>query len=134
MVWSNAPARVYHGTSLTHADSIRARATQLGTNGIDLALGRGDADFGQGFYVTTVVHQAQQWANVKVTMGRSPTRLFAITAADTAAVLAFDLDRDIAGRREYLTFVVEDLEFHQFVLFHRLGTRLTPEQPVPPMK
>lgn len=120
MVWTNAPARVYHGTTLARANSIRTRATQLGTNGIDLALGRGGADFGRGFYVTTVLHQAEQWANVKVT-DTQPSIQFATTAADTAAVLVFEVERDLAGRCDHLTFVVEDLEFHQFVLFNRLG-------------
>lgn len=120
MVWTNAPARVYHGTTLAAAYNIIAQATRLGTNGIDRTLGRLDADFGQGFYVTTVLHQAQQWANNKVRDAQAPTLLLNITSADTAAVLIFDMDRDIAGDGDNLTFVVEDSAFHEFVLFNRL--------------
>jgi hypothetical protein len=47
--------RLYHGCTSQDADNIRAR-------GINLNLSRVDTDFGQGFYTTTVLYQARQWA------------------------------------------------------------------------
>ncbi|MGC2781279.1 MAG: DUF3990 domain-containing protein [Bradyrhizobium sp.] len=108
VAWSNAPARVYHGTTLAHAQLIVS-------HGINPRAGRGAADFGQGFYVTTTLHQAQQWANQKV-------RNLPSHVAGIAAVLSFDLDRDLAAACEHLTFVLADSDYHDFVLFNRLGS------------
>lgn len=107
MVWSNSPAKVYHGTTRQDALSIVG-------SGPNPAFGRGAADFGQGFYVTSNLHQAQQWANQKV---RS------LPGSHIAAVLTFDLDRDLVGAYgDHLAFVLPDGAFHDFVLFNRLGS------------
>jgi Protein of unknown function (DUF3990) len=109
MVWVNGPVVVYHGT-----DEISARNIQ--NNGIQLALCRPAADFGRGFYVTSNLHQAEQWANQK--MGHLPQG----SAARLAAVLTFDLDRDAAADLDdHLTFVIADPAFHDFVIYNRLG-------------
>jgi len=108
VAWTNASARVYHGTTLTNA-------RQIATYGINPHAGRGAADFGQGFYVTSVLHQAQQWANQKV-------RNLPPHVPDIAAVLTFDMDRDRAAACEHLAFVVADSDYHDFVLFNRLGS------------
>ena len=55
----------YHGTSLAAAQSIQ-------TNGIDLSFGAPDTDFGQGFYITTILYQAQEWAR-KNFAGQDPS-------------------------------------------------------------
>ena len=47
--------RLYHGCT-------KADANLIIQNGIDLQLCRVDSDFGRGFYTTTVVYQARQWA------------------------------------------------------------------------
>ena len=115
MVWTNAPARVYHGTTFTNAMKIIASSRSSSSNGIDLSLGDPNKDFGQGFYVTTVLHQAKQWANQKVR--KLPARL-----NDDAAVLTFDMDRDTAGScGDHLAFVIADDPFYEFVLYNRLG-------------
>jgi hypothetical protein len=109
MVWTNSPARVFHGTTLSNAKNIIK-------NDPDPTRGRAAADFGQGFYVTSVLHQAQQWANLKVR--NLPPHL-----SDKAAVVEFDMNRDVAGQLgDHLTFVVADSAFHDFVLFNRLGS------------
>jgi hypothetical protein len=106
VVWTNAAAKVYHGTTESAARSI-----VLG--GVNPSFGRGAADFGQGFYVTSDLHQARQWANQKVR---------ASTGSHNAAVLEFDLDRDkLASHGDHLTFILPDSAFHDFVLFNRLG-------------
>lgn len=56
---SSAPTKFitfYHGTTKFFASRIRK-------HGIDLTRGRSDIDFGQGFYTTTDLRQARQWAN-----------------------------------------------------------------------
>jgi hypothetical protein len=94
---------------------IIARSRSSSSNGIDLSLGDPNKDFGQGFYVTTVLHQAEQWANQKVR--KLPTHV-----NDDAAVLTFDMDRDIAGGcGDHLAFVIADAAFYDFVLYNRLG-------------
>ncbi|HEX6682259.1 MAG TPA: LamG-like jellyroll fold domain-containing protein [Candidatus Limnocylindrales bacterium] len=52
---------LYHGTSKAGAAAIRR-------GGINVHFGRGDADFGQGFYLTKLKSQAKEWAE----HGRSP--------------------------------------------------------------
>jgi Protein of unknown function (DUF3990) len=47
--------RLYHGCTSHDANNIQ-------THGIDLTLCRTDTDFGRGFYTTTVLYQARQWA------------------------------------------------------------------------
>ncbi len=106
MVWNNTPRKVYHGTIDPHVAAI--------SGGVNPAAGRGAADFGQGFYVTTDLHQAEQWANQKA---RS------MPSAPNAAVLTFELDRDlIATLGDHLTFVLADIDFYDFVLFNRFGS------------
>jgi hypothetical protein len=100
---------VYHGTTLTNAQNILA-------SGVNPLLGRAAADFGQGFYVTTALHQAQQWANQKV-------RNLQPSVAGVAAVLTFNMDRDLAALiGDHLAFVIADAAFHDFALYNRLGS------------
>ncbi|QIS16564.1 DUF3990 domain-containing protein [Nocardia arthritidis] len=47
----------YHGTT-------RAAAADLRENGIDIARGQAEADFGRGFYTTRVLSEASDWAHV----------------------------------------------------------------------
>ncbi|WP_410795808.1 DUF3990 domain-containing protein [Paenibacillus sp. J5C2022] len=45
---------LYHATSTEHAENILE-------NGIDIFAGRSNLDFGEGFYVTNDMTQAQDW-------------------------------------------------------------------------
>jgi hypothetical protein len=74
--WSNPPIVLYHGT-------IERFALQILQNGVNVFCGREDLDFGLGFYTTTNLWQARQWARnrsrkwsepdgtVKLTLNRS---------------------------------------------------------------
>lgn len=109
MVWSNTPRKVYHGTTDRLAGAIF-------DTGVNPAAGRTTADFGQGFYVTSDFHQAQQWANRKA---RNQPK-----AIVRAAVLSFLLDRDrIGALGDHLAFVLADDDFHDFVTFNRFGSK-----------
>jgi len=103
MVWTNAPLVVYHGT-----DDNAAR--DIVQNGIRLDLCGPAADFGRGFYITTNLHQARQWANKR-----------ALSTGGKAAVVIFRLDRDkVAELDDHLTFVVPSDEFYDFVRYNRI--------------
>jgi hypothetical protein len=71
---------------------------------VDLACGRSDVDFGQGFYLTTLYDQARRWAERRY-----------IRARDAHAIVneyAYDTDNDLQILRfdgyseEWLDFVV----------------------------
>jgi hypothetical protein len=60
MVWNNRRyLTLYHGTDLTSA-------TNICSNSIQLNFCKPITDFGQGFYTTTYLHQAKNWANIRV--------------------------------------------------------------------
>jgi hypothetical protein len=76
---------------------------------VNLARCRPYTDFGQGFYVTTNLHQAEQWANTRATAGN--VALTAGSAPTVALVLQFCLSRDWLASLESLSFVVEAPDF-----------------------
>ncbi|WP_371855883.1 DUF3990 domain-containing protein [Nocardia beijingensis] len=77
--------------------------------GIDLERGRGDLDFGQGFYTTTRLQQAQQWAH----------RLF-----DAPVVLTFRIPVSDIQKLNRLVFDKPDETWVRFVERHRSGRAL----------
>jgi hypothetical protein len=56
MVWSNGPLVLYHGT-------LEAAAIDLEMGKPDPSKGHKRRDFGQGFYTTRRLGQAESWAN-----------------------------------------------------------------------
>lgn len=107
MPWTTAGDRtIYHGTLYPHAITIVG-----GTNifskqtapaqGINLALCSHFTDFGRGFYTTTNLHQAKQWANDRCQPWKRPNR------NKIAAVLAFDVSWDALADLSTLAFVWE---------------------------
>lgn len=123
VIWSNQPLILYHGTLQQHRASIM--------RGIDPQMGRGNTDFGPGFYTTTLRLQAMSWA--------WQAAAAAMTAGNPSAkgcVLAYRLDREDAARLESLTFVRGDRDaedFWSFVFHCRQGRaghgRATPLPP-----
>jgi hypothetical protein len=106
--WGNAPLVVYHGTDTT-ALGVSGGLTIGGTVRfrVNISRCRPFTDFGQGFYVTTHLHQARQWANAKVI--RTPA------ASSRALVLMFTLDRDWLASLEGLDFVRPIQDFWNLV-------------------
>ena len=99
-MWSNQALKVYHG-----CDDVSAKRIVRGRGGghrISLASGSPATDFGQGFYTTTNVHQAEQWANRQFYMGQG-------RGATSASVLEFTIDRDAMANLEHMAFVREDV-------------------------
>jgi hypothetical protein len=106
--WYNPPLRAYHGTDtgalgLPHAALSPGAAIPFHPS---LARCRPFTDFGQGFYLTTRLHQAREWANAKVLRTPAPT---------VATVLQFMLDRDQLARLETLCFNRETPDFWDFI-------------------
>lgn len=80
MAWpTGRPRSLFHGTLRHHADAIQR-------GGVNLGLCRADSDFGRGFYLTSNLTQACQWANTRILPWRGPDR------TKIAAVLEFEVD------------------------------------------
>ena len=97
-MWSNQPLKVYHGCDDVSASKI---VPTIGGHAIDLARGRPATDFGQGFYTTTNVRQAEQWANRRYHFGQAQ-------GAKSAAVVGFTIDRDAMASLDDMAFVRDD--------------------------
>ena len=115
-MWANDPLKVYHGCDDVSAVRI---APAGGGHGIALASGSPATDFGQGFYTTTNVHQAEQWANRRFRVARS-------RGATCAAVVEVTIDRDGLAGLEHMAFVrgdgAPDSDYWRLVAHCRSGT------------
>ena len=105
MAWVNGPLTVFHGTDNLSATSIRL-------HGINPGRFRRQTDFGIGFYVTTVQHQAEQWANQRCR--RTP-------GTANAEVLEYSLSRAQIEALVHLCFTLDDGDFYEFVAYCRSG-------------
>ena len=96
-MWTDNDLTLYHGSDESAANAI---STPVGgaPNGIDLALCSPATDFGQGFYTTTNLHQAQQWANMRIA-GLPPG------SSTRAAVVGFTVTRDSMAGLAHMAFV-----------------------------
>jgi len=85
---------------------------------IDLTAGSQRPDFGQGFYATTWIHQAKNWANKRARALAAKRR-----GVPTAVVLRFDVSRDKQAELEALVFTNEKCGFFPCVKYCRSGFR-----------
>ncbi len=99
MPWASDTLIVFHGTDDLSANAIRI-------NRIDKTRFKPGTDFGPGFYVTTVLHQAQQWANQRVR--RTPGNR-------TAEVLEFAVALDSVLALRHMTFVVDSPDYYAVI-------------------
>jgi Protein of unknown function (DUF3990) len=88
----SAQLELWHGCLENHRQDIE--------RGIDLTRCQLNADFGQGFYLTTVRGQAEHWAWKRF--------VDAARTGPTPVVLKFELDRDEIAGLEGLQFVRAD--------------------------
>jgi hypothetical protein len=86
-IWTNQQIVVFHGTDGSSAQLIRR-------HGIELAAGRTDAEFGQGFYTTTSRGQAAAWATRRARRQHS-----------VPVVLRFVAERNELSRLDGLWFI-----------------------------
>jgi len=112
--WNNRDLVLYHGTD--HLSVLGAAAAAVGAPAqrttiapsqgshvpfpVSLSLCRPMTDFGQGFYTTTRLHQARQWANSRVRRILAPAG-----QQPQAIVLRFTLSRNRVASLDTLAFV-----------------------------
>ncbi|MDH2346813.1 DUF3990 domain-containing protein [Bradyrhizobium sp. SSUT77] len=110
-LWNNAPLVAYHGTDFRSLSSYNPVKGQLLVGfTVDLDVCRPTTDFGKGFYLTTSLEQARNWANVKADRRRSK-----------ALILKFELDREWLASLDSLCFVLADTPFYNLVADCRGG-------------
>lgn len=99
--WCNQDLTLYHGTIDKHVQSVLWK--------VDLTQGKPNADFGKGFYTTTVRRQAESWAwQLSLRTGSSP------------AVVSFCLKRGELAKFDSLWFVRGNFDAADFwsLVFH----------------
>lgn len=103
MPWNNGPLIVYHG-----CDDISAKAIVNGV--VDLARCKTFTDFGKGFYATTNLRQAKNWANVRCRMLAAQVRRAKLSPLPTfvASIVEFRIDRARLSALGDLCFVWEN--------------------------
>jgi hypothetical protein len=100
MPWQNGPLMLYHGTDESSANDII-------NSGVKLALCKALTDFGQGFYLTTYLHQAKNWANVRCRLLQKKHHL---PIPPIATVILFEISREdltTTTKPEVLVFITE---------------------------
>lgn len=117
MTWTNQDLELFHGTDATSASAIQS-------GGVNLALCSPLTDFGRGFYTTTNLAQAINWALLRALRLRAGG-----TAAAKGAVLRITVDRTWLGGLEAMAFVRHDAAtgFPEFVRYSRSGA--SPHRP-----
>jgi hypothetical protein len=133
-VWVNGNLVVYHGTD-TQALTAHGRlhpGDKIDRFAVNLTLCRPATDFGRGFYTTTSLQQAKEWANARMRRVAAPAGL----RPNLGLVLQFDLNRDWLATQETLVFVRAIQDYWDFVTHCRAGlaahSRSLPRSPHDP--
>ena len=118
MSWTNGPLVLYHGTTDDAAAAISKLSRTL-PHSINLDYCKPLKDFGRGFYLTTVLRQAESWADQK--FERQPKS----SEAACSAVIRFEVDREQLAPLLSLCFVTESTgpnsDYWNFVKHCRKG-------------
>lgn len=101
MAWTNGPLLLYHGTT-SIAASIISRPLGPRPHSIDLSHCRHRTDFGRGFYLTTLLQQAEDWADRRFRRQSRKAR-----ESNPAVVLRFEVDRNQLASLLSLCFVTD---------------------------
>lgn len=122
MPWTNGSLVLYHGTTSIAASAISIPSVSR-PHSIDLALCSPKADFGQGFYLTTVLTQAEDWADKR--FNRQPRKE---KSSSCAVVLKFEINRNQLAPLLSLSFVTDssNSDYRDFVEYCRnqMGSHL----------
>ena len=108
---------LYHGTENVSALGLMQPSPPM-LHSIDLSRCRRLTDFGRGFYLTTVLKQAENWADMQFRNRRKKTH-----PSTEAVVLRFDVDRNQLAFLFSLSFVTDqsNSDFWDFVAYCRSG-------------
>ena len=101
--WRDQVIELFHGTIDVHVPDI--------LQNVDETVGGLFKDFGRGFYTTTRLDKAREWANVK-----------ALRRGHAPAVLRFDVSRNDLAQLDFLFFIRGDpaaVDYWSFVQYCR---------------
>ena len=119
MPWTNDALILYHGTT-DIAESVLCKPSGVLPHSIDVSLCRARTDFGQGFYVTTFLQQAEGWADRQF---RDLRRRRGSKQSSRAVVLRFEVDRNQLASLLSLCFVTDrsNPDYWNFIEHCRTG-------------
>jgi hypothetical protein len=123
LAWQNDDLTLFHGCSDRSLYPQNPQGIRLNAlpHGIDITIGAKRPDFGQGFYATTWLTQAKNWANLRV------KKLRAQRQNAVAIVLRLAVKRNDLAELEDLVFITEQCGYFPFVGYCRQGG--TPHAP-----
>lgn len=107
----NIPKLLHHGTVLEYYEDIKDCVAK---GSFDRSVWRPRCDFGAGFYMTSNIQQAKEWAIKKEESD----------PGSVACVITFEIDNhmSIAQENENELFTAVDLEWAAYIMEHRLRT------------
>jgi hypothetical protein len=116
LAWQNDDLILFHGCTDLSLRPQNPRGIMVGTlpHGVDHRVGAKKRDFGPGFYATTWLRQAKNWANLRrnKVSRRHPDAV--------AIVLRFAMNRDDLAALEDLVFITDnDRGYFPFVGYCR---------------
>ena len=111
-LWDNPALRRYHGTT-------RKAAEEIAAGQISVEAGLNNKDFGRGFYTTTVLAQAKEWAR------GTPVRKGKM---ERPAVACLEVSRIKLSELGFMGFVVADKASEDFWSFTRYCRRQPPHR------
>jgi hypothetical protein len=119
VAWLNDDMVLYHGCSDRSLAPGNPGGIVVGggRHNIDPTVGAMRPDFGKGFYATTWLHQAKNWANTRVDK-----------VGGRAVVLRMRVERNSFASLETLAFPSDRDKFYAFVSYCRRGR--TPHAPL----
>jgi hypothetical protein len=117
LAWQNDDLILFHGCTnfSLRSNDPRGIVVNVLPHQIDPAVGAARPDFGLGFYTTTWLQQAKNWANVRL---RKINRKH---PAAIAIVLRFAMKRDDLANLEDLVFITDAGGYFPFVGYCRAG-------------
>jgi Protein of unknown function (DUF3990) len=124
LAWQNDDLILFHGCTNVSLYPQNPSGIRVGSlpHGIDYRAGAKRPDFGPGFYATTWLHQAKNWANLRV---RKESRKHHNVVA---IVLRLAMKRNDLADLEDVVFLTDRGDYFPFVGYCRRGG--TPHAPV----
>lgn len=115
--WQNDDLVLFHGCTDQSIRPANPKGINLGAlpHGVSHKIGAARPDFGHGFYATTWLDQAMNWANIRV------RKLAKKHPKAKAIVLRFSIKRDDLAKLEDLVFVSDRASYFAFVGYCRNG-------------
>lgn len=106
--WTNPAIVLYHGT-------LASSATAIVGGGVDISRGNPNTDFGRGFYTTTLLSQAEEWAETVGVSEGKPHAIVMLTLDRLAlrSLRTLGFVRGALDATDYWSFVAHCRGKHQ---------------------